>query len=153
MHKADFPIPFPLRDNELEALRAERLLAGAPEADPLAGLDLQAVALERAIGRGRHIVRSRAGCDGCHGKDFGGAAIVDMALVGHWVAPNLTSGEGSVTKGFTANDWDRAIRHGVRHNGRTSSMPSGDYINPATTNCRTSWPTFAHCSVNRTWAP
>ncbi len=129
VHKADFPIPFPLRDKELEALRAERILAGAPEADPLAGVDLQAVALERAIKRGQHLVVSRTGCNGCHGNDFGGATIIDVALVAHWVAPNLTTGEGSATKGFTANDWDRAVRHGVRRNGRTSSMPSGDYIN------------------------
>lgn len=45
------------------------------------------------------------------------------------MAPNLTSGDGSVTKGFTANDWDRAVRHGVRHNGQTSSMPSQDFGN------------------------
>lgn len=34
-----------------------------------------------------------------------------------------------MTKGFTANDWDRAVRHGVRQNGRTSSMPSLDLLN------------------------
>ena len=50
-------------------------------------------------------------------------------MVGRWIAPNLTSGEGSVTKGFTANDWDRAVRHGVRHNGRTSSMPVIEFLN------------------------
>ena len=129
VHKAEFPIPFPLGDADLASLRVERILAGAPEADPLAGADLQAVALERAIKRGMHIVNSRVACDGCHGSDFGGAAVVDIALVGHWVAPNLTTGEGSVTKGFTANDWDRAVRHGVRRNGMTSSMPSGDFAN------------------------
>jgi mono/diheme cytochrome c family protein len=129
VHKADFPIPFPLGNADLAALRAERILAGAPEADPFAGVDLQAEALLRAIKRGQHLVVSRTGCNGCHGNDFGGAAVVDIALVGHWVAPNLTAGEGSVTKGFTANDWDRAVRHGVRRNGHTSSMPSQDYVN------------------------
>jgi hypothetical protein len=111
VHKADFPIPFPLKDDELAALRADRIAAGAPAKDPLASVDLQAVALERAIRRGRHIVESRAACNGCHGNDFGGASIIDIAFVGHWVAPNLTSGEGSATRGFTANDWDRAVRH------------------------------------------
>ncbi len=129
VHKADFPIPFPLKDQDLEALRAERILAGASATDPLAGVDLQAAALERAVKRGRHLVQSRVSCDGCHGKDFGGAAVIDVPLVARWVAPNLTSGEGSVTKGFTANDWDRAVRHGVRHNGQTSSMPSEDFAN------------------------
>jgi mono/diheme cytochrome c family protein len=129
VHKADFPIPFPLKDDEMAALRSDRIAAGASADDPLAGMDLQAVALERAIGRGRHIVDSRTSCNACHGNDFGGGTIVDIVFVGHWVAPNLTSGEGSVTKGFTANDWDRAVRHGVRHNGQSSSMPSGDFIN------------------------
>ena len=129
VHKADFPIPFPVSAADLATLRAERILAGAPEADPLAGVDIQALALERAIKRGKHIVNSRVSCDGCHGSDFGGAAVVDIALVGHWVAPNLTTGEGSVTKGFTANEWDRAVRHGVRRNGKSSSMPSGDFSN------------------------
>ena len=129
VHKADFPIPFPLKDDELAALRADRIAAGAPAADPLGGVDLQAVALERAIQRGRHIVNSRTACNGCHDNDLGGGKIIDLALIAHWVAPNLTSGEGSVTRDFTASDWDRAVRHGVRHNGRTSSMPSGDFVN------------------------
>jgi cytochrome c553 len=129
VHKATFPIPFPLKDDELAALRAERILAGAPADDPMSGLDLQAVALERAIRRGKHLVEARVACNGCHADDFGGGKIIDIALVGHWVAPNLTTGDGSVTKGFTANDWDRAVRHGVRRNGHTSSMPSGDFVN------------------------
>ncbi len=129
VHTDGFPIPFPLSADELAALRAERIAAGASTTDPLAGVDLPAVTLERAVRRGQHIAESRAGCSGCHGKDFGGGTIIDSALIAHWVAPNLTSGEGSVTKDFTANDWDRAVRHAVRHNGRTSSMPSQDYLN------------------------
>jgi mono/diheme cytochrome c family protein/cytochrome c553 len=129
VHTADFPIPFPLREGELATLRAERIAAGAPANDPLAGVDLQAVALERAIGRGQHLVESRTNCNECHGKDLGGATVIDVAFVGHWVAPNLTTGDGSVTKNFTANDWDRAVRHGVRHNGRTSSMPVVEFLN------------------------
>src|SRR5262245_1981424 len=129
VHAASFPIPFPLTEQELTALRAERVAAGASPADPLAGVDLNAVAVERAIIRGRHLVDSRTSCNGCHASDFGGATIIDVAVVGHWVAPNLTSGKGSVTQGFSANDWDRAVRHGVRRNGRTSSMPSQDFVN------------------------
>jgi mono/diheme cytochrome c family protein len=129
VHSASFPIPFPLTEQELTVLRAERIAAGASPTDPLAGVDLNAIALERAIVRGRHLVESRTSCDGCHARDFGGATIIDVAFVGHWVAPNLTSGKGSVTQGFTANDWDRAVRHGVRRNERTSSMPSQDFVN------------------------
>jgi mono/diheme cytochrome c family protein len=129
VHKADFPIPFPLRADEIAALRADRIAAGAPATDPLAGVELQAIALERAIRRGRHLVESRVGCNGCHSRDFGGQVLVDVAVVGHWVAPNLTAGQGGVTKGFTANDWDRAVRHGVRHTGQSSSMPCGEFVN------------------------
>jgi mono/diheme cytochrome c family protein len=129
VHKVDFPIPFPLREDEIAAVRAERVAAGASANDPLAGVDLQALALERAVRRGQHLVESRAGCNDCHGKDLGGATIIDIFFVGHWVAPNLTSGDGSVTKGFTASDWDRAVRHGVRRNGQSSSMPVVEFVN------------------------
>ena len=129
VHTAGFPIPFALGEDELAALRADRIAAGASAQDPLAGVDMKATALERAIWRGQHIVESRTLCGGCHGADLGGHSIVDIAFVGHWVAPNLTLGEGSVTRGFTANDWDRAVRHGVRHNGQSSSMPAQDFAN------------------------
>ena len=104
VHNADFPIPFPLAGDEAEALAT-------------------------AVRRGQHLVDSRAGCKGCHGSDLGGGAVVDIAFVGHWIAPNLTTGAGSVVRGFTANDWDRAVRHGVRRNGQTSSMPSQEFSN------------------------
>ena len=128
-HDASFPIPFPLSAAEMEALRAERLAAGAPAADPLAGVDLQAAALTRAIARGEHLVNTRVSCGACHGTDFGGKVLIDQTMVGYWAPPNLTSGAGSVTRGFTAADWDRAVRHGVRRNGQSSSMPSIEFVN------------------------
>jgi mono/diheme cytochrome c family protein len=60
---------------------------------------------------------------------MGGKVLIDQTLVGYWAAPNLTSGAGSVTRDFTAADWDRAIRHGVRHTGQSSSMPSIEFVN------------------------
>ena len=60
-HDVSFPIPFPLSAAELETLRAERVAAGASAADPLAGMDLQAAALARAIARGEHLVKTRRG--------------------------------------------------------------------------------------------
>ena len=128
-HEVSFPVPFPLTATELETLRAERLAAGAPAADPLAGVDLQAAARARAVARGEHLVKTRVGCNGCHGPDMGGKVLIDQTLVGYWAAPNLTSGAGSVTREFTAADWDRAIRHGVRHTGQSSSMPSIEFVN------------------------
>jgi cytochrome c553 len=128
-HEVSFPIPYPLTATELESLRAERVAAGAPAADPLSGVDLQSAAHTRAVARGEHLIKTRVGCDGCHGADFGGKAIVDQAIVGYWAAPNLTSGAGGVTARFSAADWDRAVRHGVRHTGQSSSMPCEEFVN------------------------
>jgi mono/diheme cytochrome c family protein len=128
-HEVSFAIPFPLSTAELEALRTERVAAGAAAADPLAGVDLAAMSQTRAVARGEHLVKTRVGCDGCHGADFGGGVLVDQAIVGYWAAPNLTSGAGGVTRGFSAADWDRAVRHGVRHTGQSSSMPTTEFVN------------------------
>ena len=114
-HDAEFPVPFPLDDAELAALPA--------------GADPGALALERAVARGERIVSTRAGCSGCHGADFGGVALVDEWMLGRWAAPNLTTGRGSVTTGFDAADWDHAVRHGLRHDGRTSTMPAVEFTN------------------------
>lgn len=128
-HDALFPIPFPLSAAELETVRAERIAAGASAADPLAGVDLQALTMARAIARGEHLIKTRVGCEGCHGADLGGKVLIDQAIVGYWAPPNLTHGTGSVARGYTAADWDRAVRHGIRHTGQTSSMPSTEFIN------------------------
>jgi Mlc titration factor MtfA (ptsG expression regulator) len=53
VHTVTFPIPFPLKDDELARLRADRTAAGAASTSvPLAGVNLQAVTLERAVQRG-----------------------------------------------------------------------------------------------------
>jgi mono/diheme cytochrome c family protein len=129
VHSATFPIPFPLSDTELASLKRERAAAGAKADDPLAGVDLAAAARDSAIARGAHLVYSRVGCTGCHGPDFGGGVIVDIPVVGFWAAPNLTTGNGGITRDFTAREWDLAVRHGIRHTGRSSSMPAADLAN------------------------
>ncbi len=126
-HDASFPIPFPLDSAGLEELKQERIASDYPPSDPLAGADLEAAALARALRRGQHLVESRLGCNGCHGQDYGGGVIIDVPMVGYWAAPNLTSGPGSVTNGFSAHDWDLAVRHGIRHTGQSSSMPSSEF--------------------------
>src|SRR4051794_25665545 len=108
-HDASFPIPFPLSAAEVEALRLERLSGGSPADDPLAGVDLRAAALTRAIARGEHLVKARVSCNGCHGADLGGQVLINQTLVGYWASPNLTSGAGSITRNYTAADWDRAV--------------------------------------------
>ncbi len=113
-HTADFPVPFPLDSVEIAeaALTPER--AGA-------------VALERALERGRHLVESRYSCTECHGTDFGGGTMVDDALIGRLLGPNITSGEGGKTAAYTVADWDRIVRHGIRPDGKPAAMPSGDF--------------------------
>jgi mono/diheme cytochrome c family protein len=128
-HDASFPMPFPLDSAALASLAQERIAAGASAKDPLAGVDLQAAAKERAEARGKHLIESRLGCSSCHGEDFGGGEIINVPAVGYWAAPNLTTGAGSVTNGFSAHDWDLAVRHGIRHTGTSSSMPSTEFLN------------------------
>ncbi len=128
LHSVDFPVPFPLEEGELAELRAERAPAAAEGADPLAGLDLEALATERAVERGRHLVEARYGCGECHGADFGGGVMVDDPLLGRLLAPNLTTGQGSRTLAYTPADWDRMVRHGVKPDGTPSPMPSKDFV-------------------------
>jgi len=146
VHRVDFPIPSPLNDEELSALRAERIMAatgagansagansagangvGANSADPLAGVDLNAVATERAVARGKHLVEAIYACRECHGADFGGGTMIDDAAMGRLLGPNLTLGTGSRTLAYTAADWDRMVRHGVRPDSTPSPMPSKDF--------------------------
>jgi mono/diheme cytochrome c family protein len=108
-HEATFPIPFPL------------------DSTVLAGGNSRATAEARAVERGEHLVQSRLGCMSCHGADFGGGVIIDVPPVGYWAAPNLTAGRGSVTNGFSAHDWDLAVRHGIRHTGTSSTMPCREF--------------------------
>lgn len=113
VHRVDFPIPFPLTE-------AERATLG--NADP------NVVATERAVARGKHLLESFYACGECHGQDFGGGVMVDDPAIGKILAPNLTLGSGSRTVSYTAADWDRMVRHGVKPSGAGSPMPSKDYF-------------------------
>jgi mono/diheme cytochrome c family protein len=143
-HLVDFPIPFPLSEQEIAQLRVERTPRPAPDAvppapvpegvaptpapDPLAGVDLKAIALERAIARGKHLVDSRFACKECHGANFGGGIMVDAPPIGHLYGVNITTGKGGQTEGFKPSDWDRIVRHGVLRDGRPAMMPSSDFF-------------------------
>ncbi|MEW5740585.1 MAG: cytochrome c [Myxococcota bacterium] len=132
-HRVDFPIPFPLTEAEVAELRAEKAKALPPDADPnadvLAGVDLGAVALERAKARGKHLIEARYACIECHAKDFGGGTMLDSPPIGRLFGMNLTAGKGGVVAKYTAADWDRIVRHGVLPDGRPTAMPSLDYVN------------------------
>lgn len=80
-----------------------------------------------AVLRGRHLAETR-GCIDCHGKDFGGAKVIDDPAVGVMWGSNLTGGQGGLAAGFNDEDWVRAIRHGVAKDGHgLVLMPSIEY--------------------------
>jgi mono/diheme cytochrome c family protein len=113
-HTVDFPIPFPVPEEEVRRLEV------TPESARL-------LARDRALQRGRHLVESRYACTECHGRDFGGGVMIDDAAIGRLLGPNLTGGKGSRTTGFRPEDWDRIVRHGILRDGRPSLMPSVDF--------------------------
>ncbi|HIV73176.1 MAG TPA: cytochrome c [Candidatus Aquabacterium excrementipullorum] len=79
-----------------------------------------------SLSRGRYLFESR-GCTDCHGTHGGGKLFIDdgaMKVAG----PNITRGPGSVVVGYRPEDWERAIRHGVKPDGKPLMiMPSEDY--------------------------
>ena len=82
-------------------------------------------AARESVARGRHIAVVLAQCPFCHGSDLGGREIADDPWVGRIDAPNLTRGEGGLGDRYTRADWVRAIRFGVRPDGRSLLlMPS-----------------------------
>lgn len=77
--------------------------------------------------RGRHAATIR-GCLDCHGDTLGGRVFLDDPMIGRFVASNLTRGKGGIGASYTDEDWVRAIRHGVRPNGRALLvMPSDEF--------------------------
>ncbi len=78
-----------------------------------------------ALERGRHVATIR-GCIDCHGSDFGGRIFIEDPMLGRFAGPNLTrGGRGAV---LTVTDWEWAVRHGVRHDGRPLRfMPALEY--------------------------
>ncbi len=114
IHGVDFPVPFPLSEQERQ--------------EPgLTDEEVERLATERAVERGKHLVEARYACLECHGADFSGGVMVDAAPIGRLLGPNITSGRGSRAEGFGPSDWDRIVRHGVRSDGRPAAMPAGDY--------------------------
>jgi len=80
-----------------------------------------------ALARGQHLAEVR-GCTTCHGADLGGAIVIDNPAMGVMAGPNLTTGEGSVTKNYQVVDWVRSLQHGVNPAGRPLVlMPSEEF--------------------------
>lgn len=75
---------------------------------------------------GRHW--SAMHCETCHGPDLGGGPFFADDALGYVDAPNLTRGAGGIGAAYTTEDWVRALRHGVRHDGKSVFiMPSEDF--------------------------
>ena len=70
-----------------------------------------------ALQRGEHLAVIFL-CTRCHGEDLSGQVYFDAPGLLSIPTPNLTSGEGGVGSFYTDQDWVRALRHGVGHDGR-----------------------------------
>jgi mono/diheme cytochrome c family protein len=77
------------------------------------------------ITRGEHLATVR-GCVECHGAGLAGNTVVDQPIIGRLAGPNLTlGGRGAELEPL---DWERAVRHGVRRNGKPLIfMPSQEF--------------------------
>jgi len=76
---------------------------------------------------GKHLLTIR-GCFDCHGENLAGKIFLEDPVVGRIVATNLTAGEGGVSSHYSDEDLVRAIRKGVRKDGKSVLfMPSHEY--------------------------
>jgi len=91
-------------------------------------VDIPAVAVPedpQRLERGRYLYMSR-GCGHCHSTDGSGATVVDDGNGLLVKAPNISP--SGVVAGYRVPDWTRAIRHGIKPDGRpVMIMPSEDY--------------------------
>lgn len=79
----------------------------------------------QTLARGRYLFETR-GCTECHGLQGTGRSFVQDGKGTHIAGPNITP--AGVVAQFRPEDWERAIRHGVRPDGRPLLvMPSEDY--------------------------
>jgi mono/diheme cytochrome c family protein len=79
----------------------------------------------QTIERGRYLYASR-GCTDCHGAEGTGREFVNDGKGTRLAGPNITA--AGVVARYQPEDWNSAIRHGVKPNGRPLMvMPSQDY--------------------------
>lgn len=79
------------------------------------------------IDHGRHLLTIR-GCFDCYGENLAGKIFLEDPVVGRIVATNLTTGEGGIGAAYSDEDFVRAIRKGVKKDGRSVLfMPSHEY--------------------------
>lgn len=78
------------------------------------------------IEQGRYLFNTR-GCADCHGASGEGKPVVEGGAM-RVVSPNLSRGAHSATLHYSAADWVRTVRHGVKPDGTpVLIMPSEDF--------------------------
>lgn len=83
---------------------------------------------QASIARGEHITTIRI-CRSCHTETLSGQSEIVPGLI-TFTFPNVTAGAGGVGVTNTDEDWVRAIRHGVGHDGRgLVIMPARNFYN------------------------
>jgi len=70
-----------------------------------------------SLSLGKRLVNTRA-CTECHGKDLGGATLIEDALIGTFASRNITKGKGGLPADFSASDWVLAMKHGLNREGK-----------------------------------
>lgn len=80
-----------------------------------------------SLARGQHLAEAVTGCTDCHGADLSGHTFADAPPF-LLLASNLTRGAGGVGGSYSDADWVRAIRYGVRPDGKSLLfMPVGGF--------------------------
>ncbi|MEO7367166.1 MAG: c-type cytochrome [Gemmatimonadaceae bacterium] len=72
-----------------------------------------------SVARGKHLVEAVGKCQNCHGDNLAGKRVFDDAVFAKLTSANLTSGAGGIGRTFTEADYVRAMRHGVRKDGKS----------------------------------
>ena len=81
-----------------------------------------------SLARGRHVAEAIGKCVDCHGEGLRGSAMIDDGAFGRLVASNLTRGKGGVIDNYSDEQLVRAIRHGVKPDGKpVLFMPSSEF--------------------------
>lgn len=84
-----------------------------------------ATADSASITRGARLANARF-CADCHGEGLKGRIMVESPALGRLAPPNLTNGR--TPRALTDEEWERAVRHGVRaDNSALSFMPSHEF--------------------------
>lgn len=89
-----------------------------------AGTDVTDAAV---IAEGKRLATVR-GCVDCHAENLGGKLFIDDPMIGTVYTANLTTGKGGRGATMAPDDWELAIRHGVRRDGtQLAVMPSQEF--------------------------